>query len=222
MKTQYDRIGKRYLAGQKTFFKGRKDESFDFIKKAITSIDFKNKKILDVGCGDSRYMRELEKLGAKKVYGLEESKVMWNEAKRMIDPNRLLFGSIERSKISSGSFDIIYSRFALQHLKMLDQMYREVSRLLTKGGVFIFAVPHPVRDIMLVKSREYKGGQSFGIKLFKNKVPIIANMHPVGEYLSPVFFKLFHLKALGESKKSDIQLKGFKVPEYLGVVASKI
>ncbi|MDO8471183.1 MAG: class I SAM-dependent methyltransferase [bacterium] len=220
---QYDKIGKKYLNGQKTFFSKNRDESFEFIRNTITKLDFKNKKILDVGCGDGRYMERLEKLGARYVYGLDESRVMLEEAKhRGINSKKLFYSSIEKSELPSNSFDIIYARFSLQHLKNLDQMYKEVSRLLKKGGALIFAVPHPIRDLMLVKSQEYKSGQSFIIKLFKKKVSVVANMHPFDEYLSPTFFRLFKLAAFAESTKSEMYLKGFKVPEFLGIVASKL
>ena len=217
---QYDKIGKKYLEGQKTHFSKVYDESTDFIIRAIRQTDFKNKRILDIGCGDGKHMRLLERLGARRVYGLEPSRVMLNEAIRLgSSPKHLIPGTLERNRLKSHSFDILYARFSIHHDKAIMPKYRAAAKLLKHGGMLIIAVPHPIRIAYLIKSGVYKNGEKLITHLFKSRVPIISHMHTFGEYLSKDFLNNFDLKEFIEEQNPSIQISKLKVPEFIGIVA---
>ncbi|MEX2014075.1 MAG: class I SAM-dependent methyltransferase [Parcubacteria group bacterium] len=217
---QYDKIGKKYLEGQKIHFRKIHDGSTDFIVNAIKQTDFKNKKILDIGCGDGKHMRLLEKLGAKHVYGLEPSKVMLNEAIKLgSDPKHLIHTTLERNKLSPNSFEILYARFSIHHDKTIASKYRAASKLLKPGGILIITVPHPIRIASLIKSGVYKSGEKLTTYLFKSRLPIHSHMHTFEEYLSKDFLKDFDLKEFVEEKNPSIKIGKLKVPEFIGLVA---
>ena len=64
--SQYNKIGKDYVSGQKEFFSKREDEAIKFIKKSLT--DLENKKILDIGCGNGKDILLFESMKAYDVY----------------------------------------------------------------------------------------------------------------------------------------------------------
>src|SRR5688572_4940772 len=45
----------------------------DVVLRAMRSLDFKNKKVLDIGCRDGLFSFEAEKLGATEIIGIDNS-----------------------------------------------------------------------------------------------------------------------------------------------------
>jgi len=219
---QYDKIGKKYLEGQKTHFSKIYDESTDFIVDKIKKTNFRNKRILDVGCGDGQHMRLLEKLGAKKVYGLEPSRVMISQAKQLGSKSkRLILGTLQRNKLQSNFFDIIYARFSIHHDRAIAPIYQAVYRLLKPGGTLIITIPHPIRVAFLLKSGVYRSGMRLVTHLFKSRVPIVSHVHTFSEYISKHLLRKFDLKEIVEEKRPHIQIGKIKIPEFMGIVATK-
>ena len=106
--------------------------------KLINEMDIKNKKVLDIGCRDSIYCFEAEKLGAKEVIGIDndiseaainflipyfKSKVKMHE-KNLFDLTTEDFGK----------FDVIFFPGTLYHLRYPFFALKIVSDLLNEGG----------------------------------------------------------------------------------------
>ncbi len=220
MKNQYDSVGKGYIAGVHKFFRTRKDSSLDYLVNEVRARGLK-KKILDLGCGGGHVILALKKIGTKNVYGIDQSKLMLDEAINAgVDKRRLVHGSIDKMKFRSKEFDIVISRFAIQHLKSLRQVHKEVFRILKPGGSFIFAVPHPFSDLFYLKSREYGKEEAFTFELFKG-VKITNYSHPFSKYISKEFLSLFDLKIIAEGQDRLLIHDGFKSPDFLCIHAIK-
>ena len=105
----------------------------------------KNKKILDVGCGTGIYAKILNDNGAK-VHGIDISPKMIQLAKSYVKNVDLKVGSAYRFPYKSNYFDIVVSALVIEHLSDLDKAFREIKRVLKKGGVFVFSLGNPVID----------------------------------------------------------------------------
>lgn len=106
----------------------------DAIKKIY---DFKNKKILDIGCGDGTYTFELIKFGAKTVLGIDPAnnaiKAAKLKSKEMNLSHRLKFqvGNIYNleKKLVDKNFDCLILRGVLHHLPNAEKGIESVSYL---------------------------------------------------------------------------------------------
>jgi len=107
----------------------------------INKIDFKNKKVLDIGCRDGLYSFEAEKLGANEVIAIDNdlSKAaieflipFFNSKVKMYKRN--LF---DMTVNDHGTFDIIIFPGTLYHLRYPFYALKIVNDLLKDGGTLI-------------------------------------------------------------------------------------
>lgn len=217
---QYDKIGKDYVFGQKEFFSKREDEAIKFIKKSLPNL--KNKKVLDIGCGNGKDVKLLESLGASDVYGIDTSEFMINEAKKIVTkPKNIFLANIEKAPFDNNFFDIIIGRFSFHYLKKFDKAYQELSRILKKKGLLVLIVHHPFKDLILQKKKVYGNQEIIKIKLYHNKVPIHFPTHTLKDYFSQRFFDYFYLAGYDEEQSPEEYADEFKTPGFMGVKAIK-
>jgi|TARA_Y100000310_G_C20480596_1_gene714485 SAM-dependent methyltransferase len=126
----------------------------------------KNKKILDFGCGTGIYAKILTRKGAK-LKGFDISKGMLNIAKKENPKLNFKLGSGYNIPFKE-KFDIVVASLVVHYLKDWNKMFREVSKVLKKGGYFIFSTGNPV-----VEARKNKTG--------KRKVNILDNYFNEGK-----------------------------------------
>jgi SAM-dependent methyltransferase len=123
---------------------------FDQYKSA--GFDFRDKRILEVGCGEQFYTAyDFLAAGAKFVFLVdpvfsEKSRDLQNAHYKEYLKQNLVDRIIEKVKISTynslkaisseynGKFDFICSHFALEHFRNLDDFFRNTARLLSPGG----------------------------------------------------------------------------------------
>lgn len=110
---------------------------YEFFSKFV-----KDKKVLDIACGEG-YGSNLFKLaGATDVFGADNDQDIIDQAK--IKYRDVLF-SVEEATHTSYSdnyFDVIFSFETWHYLKNYDKFIVEVNRILKPGGHFIFSVPN--------------------------------------------------------------------------------
>ena len=131
--------------------------------------DIKNKKVLDLACGQGYFSRILAKKGAK-VTGIDITKNLLEmaEGKEEKEPlgikyYRLDSGNLKR--IKNNSFDIIISTMAFHDIKNIKATIKECSRVLKLNGRIIFSTLHPFRSI----ANMAKGRDGYYLKLEKYK-----------------------------------------------------
>jgi len=126
-RTEYKKINKNW------------NDSVSIYKKFLSNEITTNTIVLEAGCGFSNlYAEEYNK--AKKVIGID------------IDTRYLTMNSLISEKIISdlshfpeiedNSIDIIISSWVLEHLEYPEKVFKEFSRVLKKGGKFIFLTPN--------------------------------------------------------------------------------
>ena len=113
-------------------------------------IDFRNKDILDFGCGNGGRTVRYKELGARRVVGLEVSERMVNEAVAFA-AHRNTEIEVVRAKgedlpFNDGSFDLICSYDVFEHVESIERCLRESYRVLRPGGTLLAVFPtfyHP-------------------------------------------------------------------------------
>ncbi len=98
----------------------------------------KGAKVLDLGCGTGHLSAYVRDKGFE-VVGVEPAEAMLENARRNFPDIRFEWGIGSKIPFSDGAFDLV---FAIEVLRYLDQTevektYREVSRVLRPGGVFL-------------------------------------------------------------------------------------
>ena len=137
---------------RKIFFRkrrSRKDSPNNAIETPIVYEllnGFKNKDILDLGCGDASFGKDLLERGAASYTGIEGSKQMVEEAKRNLSG---VNGSVHHHTMESYTyvkekFDIVTSRFAIHYVSDIDYLFHNIHLSLKEEGKFIFSVQHPL------------------------------------------------------------------------------
>lgn len=118
--------------------------------------DFSCKNILDLGCGDASFGKELLEKGANYYVGVEGSKQMvataTNTLKRMNGVIHL--DTMESFPFPSGEFDIVTSRFAIHYVEDIHKLFKHVHSALKKNGRFVFSVQHPLTTSSFISKQK--------------------------------------------------------------------
>jgi SAM-dependent methyltransferase len=103
-------------------------------------------RVLDLGCGDAAFGRELLRAGCRGYVGLEASRNMLAAAREQLagTPAQVVRTTIEDWAYPAGAFDLVISRLALHYVEDVEALFTQVFRTLIDGGRFIFSVEHPV------------------------------------------------------------------------------
>jgi SAM-dependent methyltransferase len=103
-------------------------------------------KILDLGCGDAAFGREVLESGAKSYLGVDGSYKMISLAQETLagTGGQAKLGDLESWNPLDGVFDLVISRLVLHYIVNLDRLLAVVYQSLSKGGRLVFSVEHPV------------------------------------------------------------------------------
>ncbi|WP_137390570.1 class I SAM-dependent methyltransferase [Rhodoligotrophos defluvii] len=107
---------------------------------------FRDKRVLDLGCGFGWHCRYARAEGARSVVGVDLSERMLAQARVLgTDPAvRYENAAIEDLAFPDGSFDVVLSSLALHYVADVRSVCVKVYRWLTPGGAFVFSVEHPI------------------------------------------------------------------------------
>ncbi len=129
--------------------RGRKDSPNNAIEAPIIYEligDFQNKSILDLGCGDASFGKDLLSQGASYYTGVEGSEQMVSAAKLNLnsESGTIYHENLETYSFPSNHFDIVTSRFAIHYISDIRSLFQNVYRALKTNGKFVFSVQHPL------------------------------------------------------------------------------
>ncbi|WP_306350377.1 class I SAM-dependent methyltransferase [Flavobacterium sp. '19STA2R22 D10 B1'] len=108
--------------------------------------DFKNKRVLDLGCGFGWHCQYAAEQGAASVVGIDISERMLAEARKKNNFSNVEYKLIPIEDIDcpAESFDIVISSLAFHYLESFNSICQKVNHCLAQGGSFVFSVEHPV------------------------------------------------------------------------------
>ncbi len=137
----------------KDFRKKNNIEAIKLLKNRLPHTIFKNKYVLDDGCGGGRYSYAIKKLGAKKVIGVDYGLEGINLAKKNYKSEKSLIfkkANVLSLPFKKNTFDVVFSNGVLHHTTSIKKGMNEVLRvckpggkiwlyLYTKGGIFWYS-----------------------------------------------------------------------------------
>jgi len=98
-------------------------------------LDNNNKAILDVGCGWGRFLRNLHSIGFNNLTGVDP----FIENDLTIDDGFKIY----KKKLNdlSGNYDVIFFHHSLEHMPHQANVFKGISKLLSKNGVCVIRIP---------------------------------------------------------------------------------
>ena len=147
----WDRAADAYTLRQEA---GRDHYRFAFFGPAQVAAcgDVRGLRLLDVGCGNGYFAREMALRGAR-VTGLDISPRMIEHARRheSAAPLGIAYeigdASVLAGRFAAESFDMATSCVALQDMPDVDRVLRSVHAVLRPGARFVASITHPCTDM---------------------------------------------------------------------------
>jgi SAM-dependent methyltransferase len=107
----------------------------------------KNSTALDLGCGADGFAQRMASV-AKNVIAVDSSREMIKRARELGEPANVKFrraNALRLPFVKSGSIGVCVSNLLANyfHPKKLPALYREISRILSPEGHFLFLIPNP-------------------------------------------------------------------------------
>lgn len=114
---------------------------------------FRDKTVLDAGCGMGRYSYLASKMGAKRVIGIDISNSVYSTRyiKERFDNTAFIRGSILHLPFPFSTFDSVMSIGVLHHARDPKKAFERLVELLKPGGeIFISVYPkfNPIKEMM--------------------------------------------------------------------------
>ena len=140
LKKIYD---KAFLKGEEKHFTGKDElkEDPEFIQ-VLKGQNWKNKIVLDVGCGTGKLDFLIVKKGAKSCKGVDYSSEAIKIAKSKYEHKNLSFENLDINKKFSGKYDIIVSIGTLEHQDNPFYTLKLFKKHLSNNGKIIITCPN--------------------------------------------------------------------------------
>lgn len=108
--------------------------------------DFKEKHVLDLGCGYGWHCKYAAEHKAKSVVGVDISEKMLKVAQEKNHDDKITYihSAIEDFDTDPESYDAIISSLAFHYIKDYDRLINNIYKWLKPNGEFVFSVEHPI------------------------------------------------------------------------------
>lgn len=145
-----------YGVGDKKFNGGLIEKVLDLFRNRranrIAKLMGRKGKILDIGCGNGRFLQMIECQGDIEGYGLEMASNSALRAKVIIG-DRLQIGTLQADSYPEAYFDAITLFHVFEHLTDPKGYLENIQRILKPGGILYISFP----NIDSLQSRIFKG-----------------------------------------------------------------
>ena len=155
--------------------------------EVIKEISWKDKTVLDAGCGTGELVYLIAKKGAKLVLGIDYSKEAIDVAQKTYREKNLSFACTDIKRLKGKKFDVITTLGTLEHVDDPLAVLKKLKNMLNPGGSLIVTCPNWVnpRGYMLQMLAQ----------LFDAKITL-ADIH----FFTPIEFEIW-AKKLGMDLK---------------------
>ena len=140
LKTFYNKVYKKGENQHFTLFV-TKGTTTNEIKEVLKELNWKNKSVLDVGCGTGLFAHKVSKLGPKQVLGIDFSKEAVEIAIGTHKNHNLQYQVLDVKEIKS-KYDVIVSLGTLEHMDNPLKTLKILKKHLTKNGKIIVTSPN--------------------------------------------------------------------------------
>jgi len=148
-KKSFHNFQKKYISENKNSLKMR-----DLILKE-KNINPSESSILDVGCGSGLDLEFFKDIGFNKIAGIDITGSLVDIARENNSSAEIVHGSFQELEWQDNTFDVVWSKYALQVEKDVEKSISEISRVIKSGGYAFIQVTHPFRTLALNKSNNY-------------------------------------------------------------------
>jgi len=102
--------------------------------------------VVDLGCGFGNFARKARGAGAAFVLGIDCSEKMLTKARELTDDPQIRYCrmSFEDLDLEDSAFDLAVSSLAIHYVSDYRTLIDRISRVVRKGGCFVFSVEHPM------------------------------------------------------------------------------
>ncbi len=126
----------------KTLFKEENpgwDESQVYLAKKFSQLKSNNLVVLDAGCGYGNYIIDENRNKIDWAVGIDASS---QAASKNICLDEIHHTDLEKIPFQENCFDVCVSLWVFEHLEHPKAVFKEIHRVLTKSGYFMFATPN--------------------------------------------------------------------------------
>ena len=115
----------------------------DYSRKVLIQLNMNSEEInaLEIGCGGGILSEEIARMGFNTT-GIDPSEKSLNIAIKHASDNNLNIkyekGTGEKLQFQNSTFDVVFCCDVLEHVRDLPEVISEISRVLKKGGIFIY------------------------------------------------------------------------------------
>ena len=120
--------------------------------KYLSSLLQQKAKILDIGCGNGRFLQHLSTFGDFELHGIEMEGGSSERAKK-INKIRLKIGELKQDDYTAGYFDAITLLHVFEHLDKPKETINIIKNILKDDGVLIMSFP----NITSWQAKAFKG-----------------------------------------------------------------
>ena len=140
LKSFYNKVYKKGEEKHYTSFV-TKGTTTDEMKEVLKELNWKNKTVLDVGCGTGLFAHKVSKLGPKHVLGIDFSQKAIEIAMKTHKNRNLQYQVLDAKEIKS-KYDVIVSLGTLEHMDNPLKTLKILKKHLTKNGKIIVTSPN--------------------------------------------------------------------------------
>ncbi len=243
----YDKVAKQYSESM--------SDSGDFFHR--TQIDPnvykiigvpKNKTIYDLGCGNGYIARNLARKEAK-VFASDASSELIKLAKensKGLNINYSVRDASDFGGFTEGQFDVVVMNMVIHYIKDLDTLFKGISKILKKNGLFVFSTNHPFRpghpysewevgridgkETLFIKVTGYlKNETRDGVCWCDNKTKLVMYNQPLNLLINTMAKHELYIFQIEEPESEEFALKFSKelqkshhIPTFIIIGARKI
>lgn len=140
----------------------------DFYQRIGGLDQYKNKKVLDLGCGDGEDSLEIAKY-AKKVTGVD---ITVNPNWKRVKKKNLQFkiSKAEKLPFKDKSFDGLFLKDVIHHVNDIKKTLKEIKRVTTKDALIILIEGNRYNPLFFIHMTKMHGHEHLTQKDFKNLV----------------------------------------------------
>lgn len=126
--------------------------------------------VLDLGCGQGFFSRQLAKRGARVVaIDIAEEQLAFARMHEEQEPLGITYHNMSAREVNShwqeGSFDLVSACMALHDMADPGVILQSAFDVLKPGGRMVFSVPHPCTDTPFRQWERDKSGQKGALKI---------------------------------------------------------
>jgi ubiquinone/menaquinone biosynthesis C-methylase UbiE len=127
--------------------------------------DVKGLVVLDLACGEGYNTRFLVKRGAT-VTGVDFSERLIEYARIEEEHERLgiqycVLDAVDLTRLADSYFDLVTCFMALQDIENFGKAISEVSRVLKPSGRFVFSIPHPCFEKVMLNGKKMDAASNY-------------------------------------------------------------